>query len=75
MDDPAEPQFLHMYTSALWWCLNNDLCHSMASSRCLLQPVATEPVDEHEVAQNRVRANYAILVKRVVVVVTRPCTL
>ena len=75
MDNSLEPQTLHIHTAALQGPLIDDLCHSVPSSRCLLQPMPTEPVDEDEIAQNRVTANDAILIKRIVVIVTCPRTL
>ena len=74
MDNSLEPQTLHIHTATLQCPLSDDLCHSVPSSRCLLQPMPTEPVDEDEIAQNRVRANDAILIKRIVVIVTCPRT-
>lgn len=74
MDDPSEPQFLHVHTAAPPLPMSDHLRHSTAGSRCLLQPMATEAIDEDEVPQNRVGANDAVLVKRIVVVVTHPRT-
>lgn len=74
MGNPSKPQFLHIHTAALPLPLSDHLRHSTAGRRCLLQPVATEAIDEDEVPQNRVGADDAILVKRVVVIVTRPRT-
>ncbi len=74
MDNSLEPQTLHIHTTALQRPLSDDLCHSMPSSRGLLQPMPTEPVDEDEIAQNRMRANDAVLIKRIVVIVTCPRT-
>ena len=52
-----------------------DFANGSTDSRRLLDAMATESIGKYEVGDDRVSTNDPILVKRVVLIVSCPCTL